>query len=280
MSTDLDAQADENQPGFSEHDIEDIKDSSRLRAPMIYEVLRREGEEELKRPTISLWWSGVAAGLSISFSLLAQAVSQLHLPDEAWRPSVTGFGYSVGFLLVILGRQQLFTENTITAVLPVVDSPTPSNLGRLARLWCIVFAANVTGTLLAAFFCSFTPAVTSDIRGAMLEISIHMMESTPIAMFFKAISAGYLIAAMVWLLPSAEGGAQLLVITLLTYIIAIAGFAHIVAGSFEAFMLVVNGQLELPKMIGGFGIPVLFGNVVGGTVLFALLSYAQVVKEV
>lgn len=276
MSTEPDAQA---RQGFSEHDIEDIKDSSRLRAPMIYEVLRREGTEEMKRPTISLWWSGVAAGLSISFSLLAQAVFQLHLPDEPWRPLLTGFGYSVGFLLVILARQQLFTENTITAVLPVMDAPTSANMGRLGRLWCIVFAANITGTLLAALFCSFTPAVTPEIRGAMIEISSHMMDSSPITMFFKAISAGYLIAAMVWLLPSADG-AQLLVITLLTYIIAIAGFAHIVAGSFEAFMLLVNGHLALPAMIGGFLIPVLVGNVVGGTALFALLSYAQVAKEV
>lgn len=279
MSTETDALAGEHQPGFSEHDIEDIKDSSRLRAPMIYEVLRREGMEEMKRPTISLWWSGVAAGLSISFSLLVQAVLQLHLPDEPWRPLVTGFGYSVGFLLVILARQQLFTENTITAVLPVVVSPTSANLGWLARLWGIVFAANITGTLLAALFCSFTPAVAPEIREAMIEISSHMMGSSPITMFFKAISAGYLIAAMVWLLPSADG-AQLLVITLLTYIIAIAGFAHIVAGSFEAFMLVVNGHLALPAMIGGFLIPVLAGNVVGGTALFALLSYAQVAKEV
>jgi formate/nitrite transporter FocA (FNT family) len=133
--------------------------------------------------------------------------------------------------------------------------------------------------LLAALFCSFTPAVTPEIKEAMIEISRHMMGSSPIVMFFKAISAGYLIAAMVWLLPSADG-AQLLVITLLTYVIAIAGFAHIVAGSFEAFMLVVNGQLTLPAMIGGFLIPVLVGNVVGGTALFALLSYAQVAKEV
>jgi formate/nitrite transporter FocA (FNT family) len=279
MSTDPNPRADENPPGFSEHDIEDIKDSSRLRAPMIYEVLRREGTEEMNRPMISLWWSGVAAGLSISFSLLAQAVLQLHLPDAPWRPLITGFGYSVGFLLVILARQQLFTENTITAVLPVVDTPTSGNLGRLARLWCIVLAANFTGTLLAALFCGFTPAITPEIRDTMIEISKHVIDSSAIVMFFKAISAGYLIAAMVWLLPSAEG-AQLLVITLLTYIIAIAGFAHIVAGSFEAFMLVVNGQLGLPAMIGNFLIPVLIGNVVGGTALFALLSYAQVAKEV
>lgn len=267
------------QPGFSEHEIEDIEESSRLRAPMIYEVLRREGDEEMARPLSSLWWSGLAAGLSISFSLLTQAVLQLHLADQPWRPLVTALGYSVGFLLVILARQQLFTENTITAVLPIAASPTLTNLARLGRLWGIVLAANLAGTLFAAVFCSFTPTLPDEIRGAMLEIGAHAMESGPAVLFFKAISAGYLIAAMVWLLPSADG-AQFLVITLLTWLIAVAGFAHIVAGSFEAFMLVVNGQIDVWRMIGGFFVPVLTGNIVGGTVLFALLAYAQVAKEV
>jgi formate/nitrite transporter FocA (FNT family) len=269
----------DQQPAFSKHEIKDIEESSRLRAPMIYEILRREGEEEMARPATSLWWSGLAAGLSISFSLLAQAVLLRYSPDTPSRPLITGLGYSVGFLVVILARQQLFTENTITAVLPVVASPTLRNFRRLGRLWTIVLAANMTGTLFASLFCSFTPAVTPELRATMLELSRHMMENSPIEMFFKAISAGYLIAAMVWLIPGA-GGAQFAVITLLTYMIAIAGFTHSVAGSFEAFMLVVNGQLAFSQMIAGFAVPVLFGNIIGGTVLFALISYAQVAKEV
>ena len=98
-------------------------------------------------------------------------------------------------------------------------------------------------------------------------------------MFFRAISAGFLIAAMVWLIPSADA-AQFHVITLMTYLIAAGGFMHIVAGSMEAFMLVVSGQLGVWSMITDFTVPVLLGNIVGGTVLFAVLSYAQVMKEI
>ncbi|MGH8207214.1 MAG: formate/nitrite transporter family protein, partial [Steroidobacteraceae bacterium] len=97
-------------------------------------------------------------------------------------------------------------------------------------------------------------------------------------MFFRGISAGFLIAAMVWLIPSAEG-AQFLVITLMTYLIAIGGFTHIVAGSVEGFMLVVNSRVGIGHMLGDFTVPVLLGNIVGGTALFAVLSYAQVMKE-
>jgi hypothetical protein len=108
--------------GVNEREVADIEERAEPRTPVIYEVVRRLGEEEMARPIVSLWWSGVAAGLSISFSLLAQAVFYVHLPDAIWRPLVTSFGYSVGFLMVVLSRQQLFTENTITVVLPVMNS--------------------------------------------------------------------------------------------------------------------------------------------------------------
>src|SRR5215212_9309710 len=140
-----------------EHEVEEIADHSRLRVPQIYQVVRHEGETEMARPVTSLWWSGVAAGLSITFSVFARAVLQHYLPETGWRPLVTGSGYTVGFLLVVLARQQLFTENTITAVLPIVASPNGKNLYRLTRLWAIVLAANMPATLAGALFSSFAP---------------------------------------------------------------------------------------------------------------------------
>jgi formate/nitrite transporter FocA (FNT family) len=264
--------------GVSQREVEDIEERSQLRAPVIYEIVRREGEMEMARPAMSLWWSGVAAGLSISFSLLAQAILYTHLPAAGWRPLVTGFGYSLGFLMAVLARQQLFTETTITLVLPVVAEFTAGNLRSLLRTWTIVFAANMTGTLFAALFCNFTPVLTPELRGAMVEISREMMANGWIEMFFKGITAGFLIAAMVWLMPSAEG-TQFHVVTIMTYVIAIGGFTHIIAGSMEAFLLLVGGEVGLGHMLIGFTVPVLLGNVIGGTALFALISYAQVMRE-
>src|SRR5205814_1431891 len=139
MSRDQASRSDiEEAEEISEREAETVEKRSRLPAPLIYEIVRRMGEEEMARPATSLWWSGVAAGLSISFSLLAQAILQSHLPDAPWRSLVTSFGYCVGFLMVVLGRQQLFTENTITAVLPVMAEFNLGNLGRMLRLWAIV----------------------------------------------------------------------------------------------------------------------------------------------
>ena len=264
---------------ISDSEAETVEERSRLPAPLIYEIVRRMGEEEMERPITSLWWSGVAAGLSISFSLLAQALLQAHLPDTSWRPLLTSLGYPVGFLIVVLARQQLFTESTITPVLPLAAKFTADNLAKLARLWTIVLAANMTGTAAAAAFCTLPSVLAPELRYVMIDISRHILETSWIESFFRAISAGFLIAAMVWIIPSAEDAA-FHVVAMMTYLIGIGGFQHIVAGSVEAFLLVANGQLGLGHMLGSFAAPVLLGNIVGGTVLFTLIAHAQVMHEI
>jgi formate-nitrite transporter family protein len=265
--------------GINKQEIRDVEEMSSPRAPVIYEVVRRLGDEEMERPVTSLWWSGVSAGLSISFSLLAQAILEMHLPDTPWRPLVAGFGYCVGFLMVILGRQQLFTESTITAVLPVLSKVSWASIWGMGRMWLIVLIANLTGTLFAALFCTFTPVLPADLLAGMLEISRALLGLGWWSMAFRGVTSGFLIAAMVWMIPSAEN-AKFVVITLMTYLIAIGGFTHIVAGSMEAHMLVLNGEWEWWQMLGRFLLPVLLGNMIGGTALFALISYAQVMEEI
>ena len=246
---------------------------------MIYEIVCRLGSEEMARPGNSLWWSGVAAGLSISFSLLAQAILTTHLPDAPWRDLVTSVGYSVGFVMAVLSRQQLFTENTVTVVLPVMADFNMKNQRGLARMWTIVFLANMAGTLFAALFCTFTPVLTPDLRDAMVAVSGQLLEHSWLDTAFMAVGAGFLMAAIVWLLPGAEG-AQFYVVVAMTWLIAAGGFTHVVAGSMEAFMLALNGGLGFWAMLGDFFLPVLIGNIVGGTALFALLAYAQVMQEI
>lgn len=268
-----------NSKGITREEVRTVEEMSTPRTPVIYEVVRRLGEEEMARPATSLWWSGIAAGLSISFSLLAQAILETHLPDAPWRPLVTSFGYCVGFLMVVMGRQQLFTESTITVVLPVLKNLSFENVGRMARLWAIVLAANLLGTLFAALFCTYTPVIPAELLNGMLSIGRHMAELGWWDMFFRAISSGFLIAAMVWMIPSAES-AKFAVITVMTYLIAIGGFTHVIAGSMEAYLLVLAGDWEWWRVIVQFMVPVLLGNMVGGTALFALISYAQVMEEI
>jgi formate/nitrite transporter FocA (FNT family) len=271
--------SDEGSHGISEAEVRDVEEMSTPRTPVIYEVVRRMGDEEMERPATSLWWSGVAAGASMSFSLLAQSALEAYLPDAGWKPLVASMGYAVGFLMVILGRQQLFTESTITVVLPVLKDFTGTNLFKLARLWIIVLVANLIGTLFAAVFWRLLPVMPSEFYPAALKVSARLMQLGWWETLLRAVGAGFLIASMVWMIPTAETS-KFAVIALITYLISLAGFTHIVAGSMEAYVLALFGEWPWWRAIVDFIIPTLIGNIIGGTALFAAISYAQVMKEI
>jgi formate/nitrite transporter FocA (FNT family) len=269
----------EQQNGLTEKEQEKVAEHSRLRAAVVYEIIGTEGEGELNRGVNALWWSGLAAGLSIGFSVVSEALLSAYLPDEPWKPLIDNLGYSVGFLIVIMARQQLFTENTLTPVLPVMKRRKLKWVLILLRLWIIVLFANLVGCLIFASVLAYTDILNDAVRQAVVAIGQHMMENSAPEMFVKAIAAGWLIAVLVWILPSAEG-AEFFVIGLLTYLIALGDFTHVIAGATEAFYLLLTGHLALGAVIFQFLLPTLAGNVVGGTVLFAVLSYAQVKEEI
>lgn len=274
-----DEKVPEVEPGLSHEEARKVNESRRLRAAVVYEIISTEGEGELRRGFPALWWSGLAAGISIGFSFLAEAALAAHLPDTSWKTIVADLGYTVGFLIVILGRQQLFTENTLTAVLPVVKHRKPIWLIKMLRLWTIVLAANLVGCLLFSYAAASLGMVSPAIEGEMAKIVAHMMENDALEMFAKGIGAGWIIAALVWMLPSSDG-AEFSVIFLMTYIIALCGFTHIIAGSAEAMYGWMRNMHTLEQTAMQFFLPTLAGNVFGGTALFAVLSYAQVREEI
>jgi formate/nitrite transporter FocA (FNT family) len=247
-------------------------------ARILHEVTRRSGDEELERPALSLLWSGLAGGVAISASILGQALLESRLPDAPWRPLVASFGYTLGFLIVILGRLQLFTESTLSAVLPVATHPSLGNLGRLLRLWTLVLGANLAGTLFIAWATTFGLTGSPEQHDAMLQVSRKLLEHDWFATVRMAIPAGFLIAAVPWTLPAAQGQG-FWVVLVFTYAIAIGGFAHSVAGSGEAWLLALAGETSFAHAAFGLILPAVIGNMIGGTGLFALLAHAQVRQE-
>ncbi len=273
-----DEKVPEAERGITQKEIGDVEQSQRPRAPVVYEIVRLEGERELRRPLSSLWWSGVAAGISIGFSFLTQAALAANLHQYDWKFAVISLGYAAGFMIVILGRQQLFTENVLTAVLPVITRWKLSWLLRMLRLWGIVLAANTVGCLVFACAFAFLPIAGKDIATEMAALVHRLMENTPFEMFAKGIGAGWLIAALVWIIASTEGH-EFFVIGALTYLIALLGFTHVVAGSAEVLYGWVAGMTTFHDAALKF-FPALAGNIFGGTVLFSVLSYAQVREEI
>ncbi|WP_405223327.1 formate/nitrite transporter family protein [Lentisalinibacter sediminis] len=256
----------------------EAEERQRLRSPLIYEIVRREGIEELRRPTSSLWWSGLAAGVGISASLLGTGLLFHYLPAADWAPAVSSFGYCLGFLIVVLGRLQLFTEQTVTAVLPLLKNPKRENWIGLGRLWGVVLIANLTGTFLTAVFIVAAGPVHPEHLEAMLEVSRKFAQMAPGEAIGLGIPAGFLVAAMVWMIPNAKGS-EFWVVIAMTYLIALGGFAHVIVGSSEVFLLQLSGELGIVEGLFGLILPSLLGNIIGGTGLFALLAYGQVQEE-
>jgi formate/nitrite transporter FocA (FNT family) len=245
-------------------------------AAVVHEAIRREGEDELRRPSSALAWSGLAAGLSMGFSLVAEGLIREGVPEASWRPLLVKLGYAVGFLIVVLGRQQLFTENTLTPILPLLHRRNLATLVQVLRLWAVVLAANLAGALLFALALVHTGAFTPEARKAFATIGQEAASGDFWTTFVRAIFAGWLIALMVWLLPFAETG-RIAVIVLITYLVGLAGFAHSIAGSIEVLYSVLAHERSWAAFLGGFLLPTLFGNIVGGVALVAAINHAQVV---
>ena len=266
-------------PGLTAKEQEKVEERIAPRSPVIHAVVRQQGEDELARPMGSLFWSGVAGGIAIMASVIAEGALRTKLPHGPPWEAVADLGYSLGFILVVLGRMQLFTEQTVVAVLPVMAAPGWRNLGRVARLWAIVFTANTAGAAVAAAMNVDLHLVAEPLLHAMLDVSRELLEKDPLTLMLQGIPAGFLIASVAWLRAGAADG-EFWIVTTLTYAIALGGFTHVVAGSAEAFLLVFADETDLQHAFLGIILPALAGNVIGGTGLFALLAHAQVRQEI
>ncbi|WP_034458916.1 formate/nitrite transporter family protein [Buttiauxella noackiae] len=272
-STDeIEVESDEKDHGEK---IEVDEEQLPSRAMAIHEHIRQDGEKELERDAMALLWSAIAAGLSMGASLLAKGVFHVNLDGVPGSFLLENLGYTFGFIIVIMARQQLFTENTVTAVLPVMHKPTGSNFLLLLRLWGMVLLGNMIGTGLAAYAFEYMPIFDEQTRDAFVKIGMDVMKNTPGEMFANAIISGWIIATMVWMFPSA-GSAKIVVIIIMTWLVALGDLTHIVVGSVEILYLVFNGTIHWSDFFWPFALPTLAGNICGGTFIFALISHAQI----
>ena len=273
-------QRERDSPEFKEEKHETEEQEARERvAPsgvIVYKTILKEGQDELDRSSSALFWSGLAAGLSMAFSMIGEGLLKAYLPDAEWAKLIYGFGYSLGFLFVILGRQQLFTENTLTPILPLLQGKTMACLKNVARLWGIVLGANLLGGLLVAVAIAHTAAFEPKVMQAFTDLARTALEPTWDVILLRGVFAGWMIALMVWLLPFAQS-ARVGVIIIVTYFVAIGHFSHIIAGSIEVFTHAAAGHVGWLDVVGHYVLPTLAGNVIGGLTLVAALNHAQIV---
>ncbi len=263
-------------PALTERQREEAEERSAITALVVHEAVRKEGEEELQRTTSALAWSGLAAGLSMGFSFLFEGLLRAHLPDAPWRTLLVSLGYPFGFLIVIIGRQQLFTENTLTAILPLLAKRNLATLISVLRLWVIVLVANLVGAHLFAWVVANSSVLHPEVQNALKDIALEAANVSFGTAVLRGIFAGWLIALVVWMLAAADTG-HLPIIIVLTYVVGLAGLTHIVAGSIEVLFLVMSGLTSEGAYLLGYMLPTLIGNIIGGVALVSALNHAQVV---
>jgi len=261
--------------GLSPNEKGEVEQKRPPKPAVLHEVIRREGEHELRRTLAALAFSSLAAGLSMGFSMVACALLHRYLGDFPGRAVVESLGYSVGFLIVIVARQQLFSENTMTAVLPLMSAPSWRKFGQLLRLWGVVLAGNLVGVALYAYGLLHLDQFDAATHTSFRDLGKELMQNSPWQMFTKGILSGWLIATMVWMLAALEQS-KLAIVIFMTTFIALGGFPHIIVGSAESLYLVFSGELGGSGYVFDFALPTLAGNIVGGSFIFALISHAQV----
>ena len=255
-----------------------LNEHTQISPQMIFKIIRREGEEELRRPFMALAFSALAAGIFVSFSFLFRSIFHMHMGNSPIEPMISSIGYTVGFIIVILGRMQLFTENPITTIIPLLSEWSWKRLLKVIRLWSTVFLFNIIGTAIAAAFFANKYTLSVPVENAMCEVASNIMQLNPIENILRGIPAGILIAAIVWISPRAKYF-RFAMIFFFVYFIALGDFTHVVVGSCEMAFEVIKGNANFFTYCFKFLIPTGIGNIIGGTVIFTLLIYYQVKKE-
>ena len=239
----------------------------------IFHRLLMAADEEFGRSMRLLFLSGLAAGLSISLSFLGMTALSALWPGG---PSHLGGSlmYPLGFLLVVMGRYQLFTENTLTPVTLVLTRI--ASIPRLLRIWGVVLGANLLGAALCAYVLATTGVFTPEMADVATGIGRHFLDMSWPTLFWKGLFAGWLVASMVWLNYAARSmTARALITFALIYPVAAAELAHCIVGSTEVLYVVVRGGAPASAYLFDFLVPSLLGNTVGGVLLVAILNFSQ-----
>ncbi|MEM9666868.1 MAG: formate/nitrite transporter family protein, partial [Bacteroidota bacterium] len=228
---------------FSTEHLHDALDHSQSGAPAAGEAVRdlfstdeifqrvvATANEEFSRSSRLLFLSGIAAGLSIGLSLVARAIVLTFTGTEGASELVGNLVYPVGFVLIVLGRYQLYTENTLTPVTLVLTRL--ASVPKLLKVWGVVLTANVLGAALMALVLIQTGIFDEAAAAMARSFGEHALETSWRDLFWKGVFAGWIVASMVWLTHATRNAtARLLLVFFLMYLIPTLDLFHCIIGA-------------------------------------------------
>jgi formate/nitrite transporter FocA (FNT family) len=248
--------------------------TARRSASQILEQVIKNGRDELDRSTHALIFSGLAGGVTMGLTGLGVAILKATLGEGAWQDFVAHLIYPIGFIAVIIGRAQLFTENTLYPVIIVLDERR--RVLDMLRLWLAVFLSNVVGALLFAFLVELTPALMPAYREELVKLGLAAVENPTSFIFWSGVVGGWIIALVAWMVSASHWTiGQIVIVWMLTFVVGIGHFAHCIATSGEILAAVVRGTASVMSYVHWLVFATL-GNITGGVIIVSLLNYGQV----
>jgi formate/nitrite transporter FocA (FNT family) len=251
------------------------KDLSRPSAHEIYQQVAKNAKEELKRSSASLAISGFTGGIFMGLSALGVGLALARLGGSGHAFMISRMFYPLGFIVVILGRSQLFTENTLYPIALVLTEPR--QIWNTLRLWATVLPSNMLGALAFASLAGLTHSMPADVVQAIAGLGLAAVHQPTSTIFWSGVVAGWIIATAAWLVSGSHSiTGSVMVIWALTFVVGLGNFAHCIATSGEILTAVLTHQLPWLAYPRWFG-PAVAGNICGGVVMVTLLEYGQAV---
>jgi formate/nitrite transporter FocA (FNT family) len=251
-----------------------MEESTRRSAHEIFDQVVKSAREELSRPISGLLFSGFAGGIGMGLTGLSVALALSYLGDSPTAEFVSFCFYPIGFIVVIIGRAQLFTENTLFPIVLVLDER--KHVLKTLRLWAVVFASNVIGAVFFGWLVMKTGALSPNFADALAGLGTRAAEGHFTLIFAKGVIGGWLIALVAWMVTASHWTIGQVVITwMLTFIVGAGHFSHCIASSAEIVAAVMSGHLHFGNYFGWL-LPATLGNIVGGVFMVSVLNYGQV----
>ena len=253
-------------------------ETRRLTAPEIFDAAVENAREELQRSSRKLAFSGLAGGLVMGLTGLGVAAARAILGSGAWEEFASYLLYPIGFIAVIIGRAQLFTENTLYPVVLLLDERKQfaRNFRGTLRLWSVVFVGNIMGALFFAILAVKSGGLSPEISSQLVNLGVTSATGTVTHFYWSGVIGGWLIAMVAWVVTASRWTiGQLAMIWILTFVVGIGKLSHCIATSGEILAAVLAGSTT----VGGYLTWLLtatLGNITGGVIMVSVLNYGQV----
>lgn len=248
-------------------------------APEIIEDASKIGGRRLERPLVGDAITSFIGGMSVCFGAVAMVTAAGAMGGGLAESSpallIGALVFPVGFVILLVGKSELFTENFLLPVTGVLEHR--GTLRQLSALWAISLSGNLIGVLIFALLVSRGEVLSAGAVGELRELAEHKVEYGLFTAFIKALFAGWLITVLTWLLLAADGmGPRLVMIWIIGTLIVLGQFNHVVISAAEIFMAMLLGASITPgEWFTRNFVPALAGNMAGGLVFETLLQYVQ-----